>query len=124
MNFKTLKKKQIHIWIANLALIITYFASQLSGGLFLGSTQNLNHISADPFDGAIMPLAFVPDWRKGSYIENRGDLHLDEVGSGDFVSLPDYANIQSDFLSNYTYITVHAGAYMDTHREEESGSHL
>lgn len=65
-----------------------------------------------------MPIAFVPDWSKGDYVENRSTLSVGDVGSRDFVPLPDYNDIVSDFLSNFTYLTVFAGSYVDADREE------
>ncbi|MEI6711307.1 MAG: hypothetical protein WCK88_03655 [bacterium] len=62
--------------------------------------------SVKSFDGAIMPIAFVPDWKKSDYIDRRQELTYGEIAQDDLIPLPDYKNLKTDFNSLFTYITV------------------
>lgn len=75
------------------------------------------------FDGAIMPIAFVPDWRKSDYVDRRAELTYDEIAQDDLIPLPRYSAMFTDFNSLFTYITVYKGAYMDEERIVGAGSH-
>lgn len=62
--------------------------------------------SVKSFDGAIMPIAFVPDWKKSDYIDRRHELTYAEIEQNDLIPLPDYGDMKKDFNSIFTYITV------------------
>jgi Peptidase family M23/S-layer homology domain len=79
--------------------------------------------NAKPFNGAMMPLAFVPDWKKSDYINQRATLDYSSVNQGDLIPLPSMRNIKSDFNSLFTYLTVFRGRYMDEERLSNSWSH-
>lgn len=57
------------IWILNMLLISTYVLIQTPSHLWLMSISQ--GAQAKPFSGAMMPIAFVPDWRKSDYIDQR-----------------------------------------------------
>jgi hypothetical protein len=75
------------------------------------------------FDGAMMPIAFVPDWRKSDYIDRRAEVTYSEIAQDDLIPLPKYSDMLTDFNSLFTYITVYKGAYMDEERQVGAGSH-
>jgi hypothetical protein len=75
------------------------------------------------FDGSIMPIAFVPDWRKSDYVDRRAQITYDDIAQDDLIPLPRYSDMFSDFNSLFTYITVFKGAYMDENRVVGAGSH-
>jgi len=75
------------------------------------------------FDGAIMPIAFVPDWRKSDYVDRRAEITYDEIAQDDLIPLPKYGDMFTDFNSLFTYITVFKGSYMDEERVVGAGSH-
>lgn len=79
--------------------------------------------NAKPFNGAMMPLAFVPDWKKADYINNRATLDYSAVNQFDLVPLPRFENLTTDFNSMFTYLTVFRGRYMDEERLPNAGSH-
>lgn len=70
-----------------------------------------------------MPMAFVPDWRKSDYIDRRGALDYSAVNQNDLVPLPRIEDLKTDFNSNFTYLTMFRGKYMDESRIVGAGSH-
>ncbi len=94
---------------------------QTPGHLWLMSISQ--GAQAKPFNGAMMPMAFVPDWRKSDYIDRRGALDYSAVNQNDLIPLPKIENIKSDFNSNFTYLTMFRGKYMDEERIVGAGSH-
>ena len=98
--------------------------TSLGDGIFLASVVSINEHRAKSFDGSIQPLAFVPNWRVGNYIENRGRLRATDVARNDYIPLPDHDEIHSDFNSHFTYMNLHMGSYMDEDRVQGAGSHV
>lgn len=119
--FSYISQQNKKIWIANILLLSTYFLIQTPGHLWLMSISQANN--AKPFNGAMMPLAFVPDWRKADYINQRATLDYSSVNQNDLVPLPPFATLKTDFNSMFTYLTVFRGRYMDEDRAPNSGSH-
>lgn len=71
----------------------------------------------------MMPLAFVPDWKKADYINQRATLDYSVVNQNDLIPVPSIKNIFTDFNSMFTYLTVFRGRYMDEERLPNTGSH-
>jgi murein DD-endopeptidase MepM/ murein hydrolase activator NlpD len=78
---------------------------------------------AKPFNGAMMPIAFVPDWKKSDYVEQRVSLDYSSVKQTDLIPLPKVTSVFQDFNSNFTYLTMFRGKYMDESRVIGAGSH-
>lgn len=116
-----LAKNSKKIWIANILLLFTYVLIQTPGHLWLMSISQGN--SAKPFNGAMMPIAFVPDWKKADYIDQRATLDYSAVNQLDLIPLPPFESLKTDFNSIFTYLTVFRGRYMDEERIPNSGSH-
>ncbi len=122
MNFfSRLAQQNKKIWIANVLLLSTYFLMQTPGHLWLMSISQANN--AKPFNGAMMPLAFVPDWKKADYINQRATLDYGVVNQNDLIPIPSIKTIKTDFNSMFTYLTVFRGRYMDEERAPNTGSH-
>ena len=119
--FATIGRQNKKIWIANILFVCTYILIQTPGHLWLMSISQ--GAQAKPFTGAMMPLAFVPDWKKSDYIDRRQSLNYSSVNQNDLIPLPRIENIKSDFNSNFTYITMFRGKYMDEDRTVGAGSH-
>lgn len=102
------------IWVMNMILVCTYILIQTPGHLWLMSISQ--GAQAKPFNGAMMPIAFVPDWRKSDYIDQRANLDYSAVKQTDLVPLPRIEQIKNDFNSNFTYLTMFRGKYMDEDR--------
>ncbi len=68
-------------------------------------------------------MAFVPDWRKSDYIDRRSALDYSAVNQNDLMPLPRMEDIKTDFNSNFTYLTMFRGKYMDEERVVGAGSH-
>lgn len=128
-----MQKKQISpisaIWICNLILLITYIIGGPSLSFLKSSILEYNNIASDPFDGAVSPIAYVPDWSK---TENTNKSRLFEsFDISDFIDIPEY---DSELLSDtpqqttaasilrYTYPVVYMGSYRGNHTEYD-GSH-
>lgn len=119
--FSHLAKQNKKIWIANILLLSTYLLIQTPGHLWLMSISQANN--AKPFNGAMMPLAFVPDWKKADYINQRATLDYSAVNQSDLIPIPSIKTIYTDFNSMFTYLTVFRGRYMDEERLPNTGSH-
>jgi len=94
---------------------------QTPGHTWLMSISQANN--AKSFNGAMMPLAFVPDWKKADYINQRATLDYSVVNQNDLIPVPSIKNIYTDFNSMFTYLTVFRGRYMDEERLPNTGSH-
>ena len=70
-----------------------------------------------------MPIAFIPDWRKSDYINQRATLDYSYVNQNDLIPIPSIDAIKTDFNSLFTYLTVFRGRYMDEERMQNTGSH-
>lgn len=70
-----------------------------------------------------MPIAFVPDWKKADYIDNRATLDYAAVNQFDLIPIPRSEDIKTDFNSMFTYLTMFRGRYMDEERAPNTGSH-
>lgn len=87
-------------------------------------------IVSEPFDGTVMPIAFIPDWTK-TQNQNK-NLLFQDIPIRDFIPLPRY-NLQllhdatgtkkDTIIARYTYIVPYMGAYTMSYKENE-GSHL
>jgi len=119
--FTLLRKQYKKIWIVNILLFSTYFLMQTPGHLWLMSISQANN--AKPFNGAMMPIAFVPDWRKADYINQRAKLDYSFVNQNDLIPLPKIIDLKTDFNTMFTYLTVFRGRYMDEERIPNTGSH-
>ncbi len=119
--FSSIEKHIKKIWIANILLLCTYILVQTPGHLWLMAISQGN--AAKPFNGAMMPIAFVPDWRKADYIDNRATLDYSVVNQYDLIPIPRLEDIKTDFNSIFTYLTVFRGQYMDEDRRQNTGSH-
>jgi len=111
----------IKILVLNMLLLSTYVLIQTPSHLWLMSISQ--GAQAKPFHGAMMPLAFVPDWRKSDYIDQRGSLDYASVKQTDLIPLPKIEDIKTDFNSSFTYLTMFRGKYMDEDRISGAGSH-
>lgn len=94
---------------------------QTPGHLWLMSISQANN--AKPFSWAMMPIAFIPDWRKSDYINQRATLDYSFVNQNDLIPIPSIDAIKTDFNSLFTYLTVFRGRYMDEERMQNTGSH-
>lgn len=47
----------------------------------------------------MMPLAFVPDWKKADYINQRATLDYGVVNQNDLIPIPSIKTIKTDFNS-------------------------
>jgi murein DD-endopeptidase MepM/ murein hydrolase activator NlpD len=86
-------------------------------------------IHADPFDGMMMPILYIPDWSKTAY-QNK-TTRFSDIPISDYIPLPIYdANSLLDttsvskksLIEHYTYITPYMGSYRLNYKEND-GSH-
>jgi len=130
---KTMQEKRFSalsvIWICNAILLVTYGLGGPSLSFLKSSVLEYNNISSDPFDGAVYPIAYVPDWSKS---ENTNKSRLFEsFNVSDFMDIPEYDielladNLQKTTAASilrYTYPVVYMGSYRGNHTEYD-GSH-
>lgn len=116
MTFKNLGNLTKRVWLGNLALAGAFVFMIFGDSMYMASVVSINEKRAKSFDGAIYPLAFVPNWRVGNYIEDRAGLRATEVAKNDYIPLPDPEDIHDDFNAHFTFMNLHLGAYMDEDR--------
>lgn len=117
------------IWICNTILFITYILGGPSLFFLKSSVLEYNTVASDPFDGAVSPIAYVPDWSKW---ENMNKARLFEsFNVSDFVNIPEYntelladslQKTTADTILRYTYPVVYMGSYRGNYTEYD-GSH-
>jgi murein DD-endopeptidase MepM/ murein hydrolase activator NlpD len=90
-----------------------------------------SHIRSAPFDGTVMPIAYIPDWTK---VANQDKTkRFEDIQISDYLSLPTYdpTSLQRDMnninkmsmILHYTYTTPYMGSYRFNYKEHD-GSHL
>jgi murein DD-endopeptidase MepM/ murein hydrolase activator NlpD len=86
-------------------------------------------IKADPFDGMMMPILYIPDWSKTAY-QNK-TTRFSDIPISDYIPLPAYdtqslkdttSMTKRSLIEHYTYITTYMGSYRLNYREND-GSH-
>lgn len=117
------------IWICNMILFVSYTMGGASLSFLKSSVLEYNTIASDPFDGAVSPIAYVPDWSKP---ENTSKSRLFESFSvTDFIDIPEYdtelladtiQKTTSASILRYEYPVVYMGSYRGNYTEYD-GSH-
>lgn len=118
------------LWICNAILFLTYVIGGPSLSFLKSSVLEYNNITSDPFDGAVSPVAYVPDWSKAENMNKA--RRFESFSISDFIEIPEY---NSDLLSDtsqktvtsnilhYEYPVVYMGSYRGNYVEYD-GSHL
>lgn len=125
---KTNTKKNISmilaiVWIANCFLAIMIAITTI----WLPSMQakTYTNIKADPFDGTVMPISYVPNWLKAD-LRNKA-LDFRNISSSDLVPIPKYDVSalldQNNIMGRFTYPVMYMGSYTLNYKEYD-GSHL
>lgn len=118
------------LWGFNIILLIFVFTAQFGADFFKSSVLEYSNVKADPFDGTVTPIAYVPNWLTTS-TQNK-TLRFDDVALSDFVELPQYnADLLADsdstnkmaVLERAQYLTPYMGSYRMNYLEYD-GSHL
>lgn len=94
------------------------------------SVMNYSDVKADPFDGAIYPITYVPNWLNQK--NTLKSLKYEDISVDQFIEMPKYdVNLLSNedkknkdaLIERFTYITPYMGSYRMNY-EEQDGSHL
>ena len=117
------------LWICNLLLLAIYTIGSPSLHFLKSSVLEYGNIASDPFDGAVYPIAYVPDWSK---IENTNKSRsFESFDISAFMEIPEYdtdtlsddtQKITKSILARYTYPVVYMGSYRGNYTEYD-GSH-
>lgn len=120
----------VAIWLLN-CILGGMIAIQKSWLPYMNAgTESYTSVKADPFDGTMMPILYIPDWSKSQY-QNKTTQFVD-VPISDYVPLPAYDastllldtnnTTKSSLILHYTYITPYMGSYRLNYKEND-GSH-
>ncbi len=131
-----LKNKHIYVQYAIVGIWLT---NCVLGGLIAvqhswlpymnAGTATYTSVHADPFDGTIMPILYIPNWSKIQY-QNK-TTRFSDIPISDYLPLPTYDTTalldianpsKSSLILHYTYITPYMGSYRLNYREND-GSH-
>lgn len=117
------------LWLFNLALFLSYSIGIPGLSLFKSSVMEYNNITSDPFDGAVSPISYVPDWMKSR--NTNKSLFFKDFAITEFIEIPEYDihKLSNDtqknsvsILTRYTYPVVYMGSYRGNYIEYD-GSH-
>jgi hypothetical protein len=88
-------------------------------------------IRSAPFDGTVMPIAYIPDWTKTSNQDKT--KRFEDIQISDYLPLPTYDPVsllrdmnnttKMSVILHYTYTTPYMGSYRFNYKEND-GSHL
>lgn len=76
------------LWIINAILFFVYILGGASVSFLKSSVLEYKNIASDPFDGAVSPIAYVPDWSKSENMNKSRLFESFEVA--DFIEIPEY----------------------------------
>lgn len=117
------------IWVCNLILLFTYAIGGPSLSFLKSSVLEYNNVASDPFDGAISPIAYVPDWSRPTNTNKTATFESFDITA--FIDIPEYnAGLLGDTLQKstslsvlrYEYPVVYMGSYRGNYVEYD-GSH-
>lgn len=117
------------LWLCDLILFLSYTIGVPSFSFLKSSVLEYNNITSDPFDGAVSPIVYIPDWTKSK--NTNKSLDFSSFAISDFMEIPEYdTTILSDdtqtrpqaILTRYTYPVVYMGSYRGNYTEYD-GSH-
>ena len=119
----------IGIWLANCVLGGMIAIQQSWMPYMSAGTATYINIKADPFDGMMMPIRYIPDWSKTAY-QNK-TTRFSDIPISDYIPLPAYdpqslrdttSTTKLSLIEHYTYITTYMGSYRLNYKEHD-GSH-
>ncbi len=91
-------------------------------------TDTYTKIISDPFDGTIMPIAYIPDWTKSANQDK--SKRFEDISISEYLQVPFYDPIalldtnnskKASTILHYTYITPYMGDYKLDYRENVWG---
>lgn len=125
-----LSKVVAAIWVCNCILASTIAVREIWIPYMNAWWDMYTKISSDPFDGTVIPIAYIPDWTK---IENQDkSKRFEDISISDYLPIPSYDPIaltntdnssKASNILHYTYITPYMGSYKLNYKEYD-GSHL
>ncbi len=133
MNFSHpwLARSLIVIWSANCILASFIAIRQVWIPFMDAENSNYSQIISDPFDGTVMPIAYIPDWTKTANQDK--SKRFEDISISEYLPVPLYDPLdlgsdltntkKSSIILHYTYITPYMGNYKLDYKEH-AGSHL
>ncbi len=118
------------LWLFNIGLTSLYLILSVGFPFLKGSVLEYPNARPAPFNGTVMPVAYVPNWLNANNMVK--SLRYENVPAGDFVETPFYdpevfgnedTRDKLALLARGTYITPYMGSYRMNFKEYD-GSHL
>ncbi len=112
------------IWTCNCVLGIGIAVKQVWIPYMEAGTDTYTKIISDPFDGTIMPIAYIPDWTKSANQDK--SKRFEDISISEYLQVPFYDPIalldtnnskKASTILHYTYITPYMGDYKLDYRE-------
>ena len=121
----------IGVWICNCLIAGTIAVREVWIPHMSAGADSYMQVRSAPFDGTVMPIAYIPDWTK---VANQDKTkRFEDIQISDYLSLPTYdpTSLQRDMnnttkmsvILHYTYTTPYMGSYRFNYKEHD-GSHL
>lgn len=127
---KWLSRSLMIVWVANCMLASTIAIRQVWVPYMDAESGSYTNIHSDPFDGTIMPIAYIPDWTK---TENQDkSKRFENISISEYIPTPSYDAFalrdtknpsKASTILHYTYITPYMGNYRLDY-QEYVGGHL
>ena len=119
-----LQRYLVTIWIANCMLASIIAIRQVWIPYMDAQGDGYSKIISDPFDGSVMPIAYIPDWTKP---ENQDkSKRFEDIDIKEYIPIPLYDALalfdtrnstKASTILHYTYITPYMGDYTHDYRE-------
>ena len=119
----------VFIWICNCLIGSVIAIREIWIPFMNAGGDTYTSIQSDPFDGTIMPIAYIPDWTK---VANQDKTkRFEDIPISDYVPMPQYDALslldiknpsKASTILHYTYFTPYMGSYRLNYKEND-GSH-
>lgn len=113
-----LSRSLMIVWVANCILASSIAIRQVWIPYMDAESSSYSNIKSDPFDGSIMPIAYIPDWTKT--INQDKSKRFEDINISEYIPTPSYDAFalrdiknpsKSSTILHYTYITPYMGNY-------------
>ena len=119
-----LSRSLMIVWIANCILASIIAVHQVWIPYMDAQGDNYAKITAEPFDGTTMPIAYIPDWSRPANQDK--SKRFEDISISEYMPIPLYDALslfdtehqtKSSTILHYTYFTPYMGDYKLGYKE-------
>lgn len=123
ISFRSISRYLVFIWVLNCAIVCLIAVRQVWVPYMNAVNDSYTKIVSAPFDGTVMPIAYIPDWNNPANQDK--SKRFEDISINEFIPIPLYDPIallderpqtRSVNIIRYTYTTLYMGNYkLDYH---------